>query len=159
MPISMRRTNELAIAWRAIEDGCSSITTKLQAEIMKRPRQAASIRYSGQWLVRAVLVASNQRCPLALDKLVPRVSFAASISSCLPMLCMSVIRCGSRNLVTNTQQISTRKGGEESCNFPTELESDEVQSCRASSGWSFYAGGRYEPGLSWSASCASASRA
>ena len=28
--------------------------TKLQAEIMKRPRHAASIRYSCQWLDRAV---------------------------------------------------------------------------------------------------------
>src|SRR6266516_4189008 len=52
-PTSTRRRVGSATAARAGESGCSKRVTKTQAEIMKTPRQAASIAYSGQWRVTA----------------------------------------------------------------------------------------------------------
>src|SRR5689334_14618443 len=65
-PISRRRNSELLIAWRTTEAGCSSSTVKPHADIMKRPRPAASMRYSCQWARSAFIavgeVASETVC-------------------------------------------------------------------------------------------------
>src|SRR6516225_12376162 len=50
-PISTRRTNGSGIADRSDNAGCSSRIVNAHAEIMKVPRSAASIRYSGKWLI------------------------------------------------------------------------------------------------------------
>src|ERR1051325_6077765 len=50
--VRARRKKELGIACRKTEAGCCKSTVKLHAETMKRPRHAASIKYSGQWLFR-----------------------------------------------------------------------------------------------------------
>src|SRR6185436_6812372 len=47
-PLSARRTKSFGMAWRTGEFGYSSSAVNRPAEIMKVPRQAASIRYSGQ---------------------------------------------------------------------------------------------------------------
>ena len=49
MPINTRRTKASGSAARAGEAGCSRSTVKAQAESMKDPRRASSMRYSGQW--------------------------------------------------------------------------------------------------------------
>src|SRR5438445_12396243 len=51
-PMRARRTKGFGNACRTEEAGCSSKTTKRQAEIMKRASSAASIRYSGQCRLR-----------------------------------------------------------------------------------------------------------
>src|SRR2546426_1146295 len=66
-PTSTRRRVGSAIAARAGESGCSRRVTKTQAASMKRPRQAASIAYSGQWRVTAPpapsRTGSRRSCP------------------------------------------------------------------------------------------------
>src|SRR6516165_6755782 len=54
-PISTRRTNGSGIADRSDNAGCSSRIVNAHAEIMKVPRSAASIRYSGKWLIRSFI--------------------------------------------------------------------------------------------------------
>src|SRR5690242_17009047 len=65
-PINRRRKSELLIAWRTAEAGCSKSTVKPHADIMKRPRPAASMRYSCQWARSAFIavgeVASETVC-------------------------------------------------------------------------------------------------
>src|SRR5262245_30849128 len=52
-PMSMRRNSGFEMAWCTGEAGCSRIVPNVNAETMKRPRQVASIRYSGQWRFNA----------------------------------------------------------------------------------------------------------
>ena len=74
-PIIKRRSVGLGIAWCTREDGCSSKVAKLNAEIMNRPRQTASIKYSGQWCLRAAVMrywmtAANGRVQVSCSWLV-----------------------------------------------------------------------------------------
>src|SRR5262249_44369759 len=48
-----RRRSVVGIICWTRDAGCSSKTTNTQAEIMKSPSSAPSIRYSGQWVLSA----------------------------------------------------------------------------------------------------------
>ena len=53
-PIGIRRRTAAVTVWRTGESGCSSRAANRQADSMNRPSPPASIRYSGQWVRRAV---------------------------------------------------------------------------------------------------------
>src|ERR1044072_8689705 len=58
-PIKTCRRVAFGIACCTGELGCCKRTPKEQAEIMKRPSPQVSIKYSGQWLLSASIIESN----------------------------------------------------------------------------------------------------
>src|SRR5215469_4013713 len=82
MPTRRRRTNAPGSNRRIVEAGCSSRTVTLHADTMNSPRQAASIRYSGQCFVAAEIAQWIQvRSPLRFVMLFAfaLIRFAADI--------------------------------------------------------------------------------
>src|SRR6476620_9794539 len=73
--IKRRRTSGLGNARWIGEAGCSSIVANVKAEIIKTPRQAPSIKYSGQWFLKTdIAMACPNRsieCNYILDAAAP----------------------------------------------------------------------------------------
>jgi hypothetical protein len=85
MPMKRRRRSEVAIICRRGEEGCSSTMTTLQAEIMNRPRPAASMKYSGQWRTRLWRnLAGNRSCLFGAGRSFEKGSAAKTIARSLP---------------------------------------------------------------------------
>src|ERR671933_445208 len=61
-PISTRRKTGLGVATTTGDCGWKSSTPKAHAEIMKKPRPAASIRYSGQCSLNVFSITLRRLC-------------------------------------------------------------------------------------------------
>jgi len=120
MPVRSRRTNALGNICRIAEPGCCSRTVKLHADTMNSPRQAASIRYSGQCFVAAEIARANQ--------VRYAVRFSASIAArcVIPFFAAVCIRTSDSRpglLVTNDQRNLCRTRAQCACHFSASPES------------------------------------
>src|SRR6266478_4945501 len=97
-PISAFLTKEFGISLSAGEAGCSSRAVKKQAEIMKIPSSAPSIKYSGQCRASAYpapRVGDTASSPVGAD--VPRLGRVAGAGEMWVAVTRDRIRIGDRS--------------------------------------------------------------